>query len=290
MNLALGTVQFGVEYGVSNKFGKPGLDAATEIIESARELGVSVLDTAAAYGDSEEILGSIGVADFDVVSKVRPFGEIVPSVNDLLSQLESSLTRLKVSTLYGFMFHRASDLLSLSLDDYQRFVTNCRSTKKVSKVGVSLYSVSELEEILSRGFHIDLVQIPLNLVDRSFLNNGHLSRLKELGVEIHVRSVFMQGLLLMDLNTRPAYFNKWGPLFDKWEKWISQQPGQNKLKASLDFIREIDLIDQIVVGVTSCRELKEIVSNFSEQDKLKNFPNISSDDTKLIHPFNWELM
>ena len=289
MNLGLGTAQFGLEYGVSNSAGAPNLQVVSEILELATQSGVEILDTAAAYGDAEQVLGQVGVDDFKVVTKFMPFCGSVPTIAELISEIQSSCLRLKTDKLHGVMFHRASDLLTFSIQDYQILLENIRDLNLVEKLGVSVYKVSELEKIVCRGYPFDLVQIPLNIIDRSFIKSGFLRKLKSLGIEIHVRSVFMQGLLLLDQVSRPTYFNKWREIFDEWERWISMRSGETKVGASLEFIRQVEYIDHVIVGVNTSAEFLEIFSAFNRPKIGYDFPNIESEDTNLIHPYNWEL-
>ena len=222
MKLALGTVQFGLPYGISNCNGQTTLEEATRIIDLARISGVSLLDTAMAYGESESRLGQIGVDSFKVVTKLSALPE---NCSDLKKwareQVEGSLQKLGLKSLYGLLLHSPAQLLGSQ--GYSLFVA-LKDLKKCGlfkKIGISIYSPSELDEILPF-FPVDLVQAPFNPMDRRLIESGWMRKLHTDGIEIHVRSVFLQGLLLMPLNQIPAKFARWSSLWKKWHDWLSQ--------------------------------------------------------------------
>lgn len=195
--LALGTAQFGLNYGIANKHGKVELSNAKKIIEQASKAKIDMLDTAVAYCDSEVTLGIIGVAKFNVVSKLPALPEGCDDIESWVTeQVEGSLRRLCCSSLYGLLLHRSEDLLGHSGKKLINSLNRVKSHGSVQKVGVSIYDPNELGYVMKL-MGIDLVQAPLNLIDRRLENSGWLSRLHQEGVEVHTRSAFLQGLLLV---------------------------------------------------------------------------------------------
>ncbi len=286
--LALGTVQFGIPYGISNQQGKVSLDAATEILNYAHIAGISTLDTAIAYGDSENRLGEIGVKDWRIISKLP---EIPIATNDVLNwvreSVNGSLHRLKIPCLYGLLVHRPQQLLSNTGQEIYNALNLLKKEGLVDKIGISIYSPTELEELCNR-FSFDLIQAPFNIFDRSLKQSGWLSRLKLGGVEVHIRSVFLQGLLLMNPPNRPAYFNRWQPIWTEWEKWLYTN-NLTALQACLSFVLSDPDIDRVVVGVDSLSQLQEILAA-TTIEVVKPPDKLCCDDPDLINPARWQLI
>ena len=286
--LALGTVQFGIPYGISNQQGKVSLDAATEILNYAHIAGISTLDTAIAYGDSENRLGEIGVKDWRIISKLP---EIPIATNDVLNwvreSVNGSLHRLKIPCLYGLLVHRPQQLLSNTGQEIYNALDLLKKEGLVDKIGISIYSPTELEELCNR-FSFDLIQAPFNIFDRSLKQSGWLSRLKLGGVEVHVRSIFLQGLLLMNPANRPAYFNRWQPIWIEWEQWLYTN-NLTALQACLSFVLSNPDIDRVVVGVDSLSQLQEILAA-TTIEVVKPPDKLCCDDPDLINPARWQLI
>jgi len=286
--LVLGTVQFGIPYGISNQQGKVSLDSATEILNYAYIAGINSLDTAIAYGDSENCLGQIGVKDWQVVSKLP---ELPIETKDVLSwvrkSVKGSLQRLQTSGLYGLLLHRPQQLLSPLGQELYNALNLLKEEKLVNKIGISIYSSTELEELFDC-FSFDLVQAPFNIFDRSIKQSGWLTRLKSLGIEIHVRSIFLQGLLLMNPSNRPAYFNHWQPIWTEWEHWLNTN-NLTALQACLSFVLSNPEIDRVVVGVDSLSQLQEILAA-TTIEVVKPPDKLCCDDPDLINPARWQLI
>jgi len=286
--LALGTAQFGLSYGVANQRGQVTIEQITAILAVANSLGVNTLDTAIAYGDSEQRLGEIGISSWKVVSKLPP----IPTENTEIfawveQSINESLQRLKIPQLYGLLLHHPEQLLSAQGEKLYQSLNLMKAQGLVKKIGVSIYSPTELENLCDR-FSFDLIQAPSNILDRSLERSGWLSRLKDSGVEVHVRSVFLQGLLLMNSLNRPAYFARWQPFWEMWEKWLTDTQ-LTPLQACLGFVLENPDIDRVVVGVDSLSQLQEILATAMGQ--LPSPPNdLCCDDPDLINPSRWKLL
>lgn len=285
MKLSLGTVQFGLPYGIANQSGQVSRAKAAEIISLARSYGVGDIDTAIAYGDSEAALGQIGVQDFRVVTKLPPLPAQVGDVEAWArDQLSGSLRRLGVESVHGLLLHRASDLLGADGGALFRALEGFKANGQVRKIGVSIYSPDELGDVFARGA-LDLVQAPLSLVDRRLLSSGWLKRLKDQQVEVHTRSAFLQGLLLTPTDGLPAKFSRWSKIWQAWDQW-QISTGCSALKACLAFPKSFDEVDRVVVGVDSPEHLIQI------HDALRTsfggeWPHIESDDDWLVNPSRW---
>jgi aryl-alcohol dehydrogenase-like predicted oxidoreductase len=285
MKLALGTAQFGLEYGIANREGQVTVDAAASIVRIARLAGVDTLDTAAAYGDSEARLGTIGVTDWRVVSKLPPLPEPCDDIpGRVVACARGSLTRLKVPRLYGLLLHRPDQLLGPGGDRLFDALQQLKAEGLVRKIGVSIYDPSELDALWSQ-FPCDLVQAPFNLLDRRLVTSGWLTRLAAEGVELHVRSVFLQGLLLMSRESRPAAFRRWGPVWANLDRWLDEA-GLTPLEACLRDALSIPEVGRVVVGVDAEVHLAEIL-RAADGSNPEVPAGLSTDDIDLINPARW---
>jgi aryl-alcohol dehydrogenase-like predicted oxidoreductase len=289
MKLSLGTVQFGLSYGIANQSGQVSFPEAKKILEYAGKAKVDLLDTAIAYGDSEAVLGMVGVAEFNVVSKLPGLPTSSADIDSWVEgQVEGSLKRLGCSSLYGLLLHRSENLLGKSGKKLIDALSRVKTNGLVQKIGVSIYDPSELDEIMHL-MRIDLVQAPLNIIDRRLETSGWLSILHREGVEVHTRSAFLQGLLLMPRNKIPAKFDVWATL---WDSWASQLEEKN-LSADavcLSYPLSLPEVVRVVVGVDSADQLKALIA--ASQIKLlqHDFSFMTSEDQMLINPSNWSTL
>jgi len=283
--IALGTAQFGSDYGVANNSGKILLKEARSILKLGKSYGVDILDTAIAYGDSEQNLGQIGVEGFGIITKLPalPKGE-VDIADWVRAEVANSLDRMQKKSLYGLLLHRPDELMGPRGADLYRGLESLKNEGKIGKIGVSVYSMNELEELTPR-YKLDLVQAPFNLVDRSLVDSGWLAKLKLAGVEVHVRSIFLQGLLLMPRNAIPVKFLGWSTIWDKWHVWL-QKNQITAVEACLSYVLSCSHIDRVIVGVDTQDQLLEIV-NAANREVLDSYPDIKSDSVDLINPANW---
>ena len=283
--LALGTVQFGLPYGVANKSGQVSRAEAKSMLEVASERGISTLDTAIAYGESEQCLGEVGIENFKVVTKLPALPKESLDVAEWVKQqVDESLSRLGVSNVYGLLLHRSEELLGSNGQELYKVLNLLRERGLVKKIGVSIYAPNELE-LLKTDFNFDLVQAPFNIIDQRLLISGWLQRLKDDGVEIHTRSAFLQGLLLMKQADIPKKYLPWNDLLSCWHSWLDEN-NFSALHASLAFPLSFPEVDSVVVGADSQSQLLEII-NASINVLNIEMPNLSCSDENLINPANW---
>lgn len=283
--LAIGTVQFGMRYGVANQSGQVPLADIQRIMGKARSAGIDTLDTAIAYGDSESNLGKAGVDGWRVISKLPPVPETCGEIGEWVrNSVAESLGRLNTARLHGLLLHRPANLLGAQGDGLYSALLNLKEQGLVEKIGVSIYAPEELSALLPR-FAIDLVQAPFNLVDRRLQSSGWLSRLKQQGIEVHTRSAFLQGLLLMTAAQRDRKFDRWQPLWNRWERWLEQE-NVTPVAACLGFVLSQPEIDRVVVGLDSEQHLSEMLSGVGSAN-LAVPADFQSDDPELINPSRW---
>jgi aryl-alcohol dehydrogenase-like predicted oxidoreductase len=286
MKLALGTAQFGLPYGVANTQGQISHSGAKEIITYCQSVGIHTLDTAISYGESEQCLGSIGVRDFNVVTKLPYIPDSISDIESyMVEEVSKSISRLNIKSLYGLMLHRPEQLFGRKGESIVASLTKLRDMGVIQKIGVSVYSPEELSSLFSV-HDFDLVQCPFNLIDRRLVSSGWLKKLNNRGVEVHVRSSFLQGLLLMPRGKIPQYFWEWNSLWDLWHTWL-QANTVSAIDACLAYVLAESNIDKVIVGVDSKIQLQQIVASL-DMPCLDDFPDISSFDNRLLNPSNWK--
>jgi aryl-alcohol dehydrogenase-like predicted oxidoreductase len=284
-SIVLGTVQFGLAYGVANSAGPPSDEQATTILRIARRGGIRTLDTAVAYGNSEARLGELGVANLQVMSKLPPLPDDCADVAGWVrDQVAGSLQRLRIDRLHGLSLHRPEQLLEASGGELYRALCSLREQGLVEKIGISIYQPDELERLFAE-YRFDMVQSPFNVFDRRLLTSGWIDRLAALGCELHVRSIFLQGLLLMPAAERPAYFTRWPELLAEWDRWL-HETGVSALQACLGFALAQAGIAKAIVGVDGPGQLEEIL--LAADAPLLPVPDeLFSTDPDLLNPSRW---
>lgn len=287
--LGLGTVQFGMPYGVANRGVSTPLEELRSILGLAAERGVRVIDTAALYGDSEALLGAALPADhaFAIVSKTpRIADEDGSPAQTLSSAFQRSLERLRQPKLYGLLAHHADDLLGPSGESLWNAMDELRGRGLVEKIGVSVYTGAQLDAVLER-FEPTLVQLPLSIVDQRLVASGHLAKLAGRGIEIHARSVFLQGLLLMGPAERPPYFAQFGDELAAFSRFLERHH-VTPLEAAFAFMREVREIDAAIVGVTSRAQLEACLDALQRPaESITDFSAVACRSESLLNPALW---
>jgi aryl-alcohol dehydrogenase-like predicted oxidoreductase len=286
--LALGTAQFGLSYGIANQAGQVTRLEAKGMLQLALANGIDMLDTAIVYGNSETCLGEMGTQGFKVVTKLPAMPDDCADVSTWVQQQVSvSLSRLGVTAIYGLLIHRSEQLLGPYGDELFQALQALKDNGQVQKVGVSIYSPSELVA-LTQHYHFDLVQAPFNLVDRRLYKTGWMKHLKDDGVEVHIRSVFLQGLLLMAQADMPSKFSPWCGVWQTWQRWLADYDG-SAIQACLAFPLSFPEIDRVVVGADSVTQLAQIVEA-SNSNPISDLPDLECEDESLINPANWSTL
>jgi aryl-alcohol dehydrogenase-like predicted oxidoreductase len=285
MKIELGTVQFGIPYGIANSKGQIEKKEAKSILDYAKSSGINSIDTAIAYGTSEKCLGEIGLDGFQVITKLPEIPDNFGNLKSwILKHIENSLSTLSVESLSGLLLHRPSQLLDTDKNELWSILLQLKADGLVKKIGFSIYTPAELDNLWNL-YKPDLIQAPYSIFDRRLDTSGWLERLYNKNVEIHIRSIFLQGLLLMNKNARPKKFNKWLGLWNQWHDWLE---GNNvtPLQAAVSFSISDNRISKVTVGVDSLEQLKEIVS--ASNNNINKFPkDFNIKDTKLLNPFEW---
>jgi len=289
--LGLGTVQFGQDYGVSNRGGRPDEREIAAILARASVAGIGYIDTAPGYGDAEVLVGRHLPRGHSlrIVTKTPALKDATLEARHgkhLLDTLAVSLERLKVDAVHGLLVHQVNDLAKPGWEHLVDAMTEARTRGWVNRIGGSIYNADQLALVECR-FRPQLVQLPLSVLDRRSIVSGTLARLKAAGTEIHARSVFLQGLLLMDPKELPEFF---APVRTNIAnaRALWEERGLGALDGCLAFALQRPEVDAVIVGVNSQREFQQMEQAVaSSADADADIDIGQSVDPMYVDPSRW---
>lgn len=280
--IVLGTVQFGVNYGINNTSGQVPLEEVSKILKIAQEEGIHTLDTSSAYGISEIVLGKAlkeSGTQFNIVSKYPRCEESVRST------FEKSISNLGVDSLYGYLVHHF-DFYQEKLEIFEE-MTALKNEGKIMKVGFSLYNVEQLQYLLDMGMKFDILQFPYNIFDRQF--ESYMPKLVEMGVEIHTRSAFLQGLFFKDTNTLPDKLKPLKQYLDSLHNYCDNK-GLLVEQIAFGYVLDNQYVKGALIGVDNCEQLNanlNVASVKLSQEDIDYISNIEIKEKTLLNPVNW---
>jgi aryl-alcohol dehydrogenase-like predicted oxidoreductase len=230
-------------------------------------------------------LGNAGVTDWRIISKLSAISDNCADVHSLIHDaISDSLNRLGIRQLYGVLLHRPDQLMGEQGKEIYAALMALKATGSIQKIGISIYEPNELDILLTQ-YPFDIVQAPFSIMDQRLVQSGWLHRLHEAGIEVHARSIFLQGLLLM--KKRPSYFEKWATTWKLWDEWLRDQD-LTPTQACVRFAMSFNEITKVIVGIDSVSQLQEILN--CGQSHLTNLPKWPhSLDVNLINPSYWKL-
>ena len=282
--LALGTAQFGLRYGVAAPDYQVPESEACALLDLAHRSGISMLDTAPAYGESEAILGrclAARKAPFQIVTKTLPRSD----ADSAGPRFAASLARLGCRSVHGLLVHHAGDLLCPEGERLFAFLAERRARGEALKIGVAVYTRAEAEAVLER-YRLDIVQLPVSVFDQRLEADGTLAAIKRMGVEIHARSVFLQGLALMDPEGVPPALASARPLIARFRAALARQ-GVSPVAGALAYVCRLAEVDRIVVGVHSAGQLMECVTALRTPPPRVDFSGFACTDERVVDPRRW---
>jgi aryl-alcohol dehydrogenase-like predicted oxidoreductase len=288
--LGLGTVQFGLEYGVSNFAGHPDEREIANILSRAVETGIGYIDTAPAYGNAESLVGRYLPRGhrLRIVTKAPAIADAVIEARHgqmMLDSLAASRDHMRVDQVHGFLVHHAADLAKPGWQHIVEAMAEVRARGWANRIGASIYNSDQLALVESR-FAPELVQLPLNVLDRRPISSGMLARLKAQGTEIHARSVFLQGLLLMKPSELPDFFLPVRKdIAALQRRWAGQ--GRSPIAACLAFALQQTEVDAVIVGVNRCAEFEEIAALVQQMDGIHDEDAAPAVDPVYLDPSRW---
>lgn len=271
--IGIGSAQFGLPYGISNTTGQTPPDEVAKIFDVAFSNGINIIDSASAYGTSESVIGLLNRNRFSIVSKFMP-----PTAEESINfQLEQSLSKLKVASLYGYLAHRPLELIH-NKKVWQELLA-LKAEKKIKKIGFSLNAPEEYYQLYSAGFKPDLVQVPYNYFDTRF--KEILIALKAEGCEIHTRSVFLQGLFFADVNKLSLFFDEVKPILSYLHKTYTDTL-QGVL---LNYVLQQEFIDVVIIGVENAAQLEANIKSMENTTVLR--PLDINYSEQIVMPMHW---
>ena len=278
--LALGTVQFGLDYGVTNQSGQVAIKEVGNILDLAKDNGIDTLDTASCYGNSEQILGKVGVDNYKVITKTI---SLENGISKVINGFYQSLNRLDQKQVEGLLIHNIKDIKDKQFDMLFSKLNELKQQGLIKKIGFSTYTPGQVDFLLEN-FDFDLIQVPFNVFDTRLIQSGQLQALKSKGVEIHARSIFLQGVLL-DFDNLSDYFLTWKAQFTEYQVMVKNS-GLSLLDYALNFVLSIQEIDRVLVGVNNEQQLREITLSLKGLDSLEDY---FINDMNLLNPSLWKV-
>jgi aryl-alcohol dehydrogenase-like predicted oxidoreductase len=288
--LVLGTAQLGMHYGIANRTGQPDQGLANDILNTAWENGVRTLDTAQAYGNSEEIIGGFLKANpqcpFKIITKLTPdIGLATPEA--IQATVNSSLQRLGVAPS-GLLLHSGS-LLEAWNGPLGETLSNIKRRGEIGEIGVSVYEPEEFKLAMEIP-EITMIQAPFNVLDRRLIDGGLLKRAVELKKKVFLRSVYLQGLLLLTPTDLPPAMTFATKPIERWRK-ICEKYALSSIQASLQFVRAAAPYTQIVIGCETAKQLREVVQYINgpglNSDMLADIAALPLSPSRLLNPSQW---
>jgi len=290
--LVIGTAQLGMDYGIANRTGQPDLETSKSIIKTAWQSGILEFDTAQAYGESEHVLGEV-LSTLGINSEVKITSKFNPNIdhlekNKLLNALEKTLFNLKISKLYSIILHK-EELLKFWDKGLSDTLYGFLSSGFVKHLGVSVYS-PEMAIKAIKTKNISFIQLPSNLLDHRFQKVGVFDLAEEYGKQIYVRSVFLQGLLLMDSNTVPLNMRFAIDALKKLELF-SKNNGISKKTLALLFVKKAYPKTRVIIGVETPDQLLDNLKRWNETLPLGLIEQVNKEfervDNKILNPSLW---
>ena len=291
LHFGIGTAQFGMDYGVTNKSGIPLKNEIKKILYFAKKNNISFIDTASLYGNSEKIIGSCMEEKnyFKIITKTLKFeNKVIKNTDTILLKdtFHDSLKKLKLRNIFGLLVHRPKDLLKENGELLYLEMLRLKEQKLVQKIGISSYCKSEVNEIIKR-FKIDLVQIPINIFNQEMLKNNFLKKLKSMNIEIHARTIFLQGVFFENYTSGIKSLRKLDPYLNKL-KLVLKKKNISVAEAALSFVDQIKEIDVGIIGVLDTLQLQEVMLLNRKKRKVNFLKKFSIKNKSLTNPAEWK--
>lgn len=284
--IVLGTANFQKNYGYRTKSIIKTKKIKKIIILLRKK--INHLDTAINYTGVDNQLGKLNLKNFKISTKIPKIHSRLSKdkiENKIFHNLLNSKKKLGIRKFDIVYFHQPTDLLNNNGKYIYNALIKLKEEKIISKIGISVYSKEIIFKIVNK-FKIDIVQMPINILDRRFLNKKLIIILKKKKIKIYARSIFLQGVLLKDKKALPRYFFRWNKLFNNWYDW-NRANNQKLLDTALKFVLDLKIVDKIIIGISSEKQLMSILKSLKKLKNIKFPKNIFSNDLKLIDPRLW---
>lgn len=279
MKIGIGTVQFGLNYGISNNSGIISDFEINKVFNTLSKSAISYIDTAQAYGNAEQRIGKFDLSDYKIISKVNK----ISKSKEIKSHFLSSLNNLGVNRLYGLLVHDFNHFKSDN--SIYNEMKKLKNQGLVKKIGFSLYNIDQLNYLLSNKINFDILQIPYSIFDQRF--SSSLDKLKSKKVEIHARSIFLQGLVFLKPELLNNYFDSIKNHLKKFRKEIYQNDISIE-SACLNFVCQDERIDCVLIGINKFDELTNILNSYNEKIQTNFLKKFKIENNKILDPSRWK--
>lgn len=288
--LVLGTVQFGLDYGISNTTGRTSPSEVEEILSLCHRTGIHAVDTSCEYGESESIIGRWLRPEysFSVITKTKQCrSERIGArhIALVIDTFRESLNRLGLATVDTLLVHDADDLLKAGSAELYQSLLELKQEGLIGRLGASVYSGEQIRRLLEN-YCFDVIQLPINVFDQRLLQAGVLNELADAGVELHARSVFLQGLLLMSPAKLPSQFQQFRQHWADYYAYLNQQR-LSPIEGALSFVASLPQIQKVLVGVNTSVQLQEIITAYSTKCEVDQFAKFALADEQILNPSLW---
>ena len=283
--LILGTAQFGLNYGITNTT-QIQLNDIQKVLKYAEKEGITSIDTSSNYGNSERVIGENNTGNYSISTKflcpksLRDFNE-----KEFFDKVNLSLELTKVKIFDTLFVHNADEFINDKKNLFYSNLLKLKNNKKIKKIGASVYDPNEVFKLLDI-YDLDVIQIPLNLFDQRFIEKEVFNFIENKKIEVHIRSVFLQGILLSDTSTLPKYFSAWKENFKNYEYFLKLNKTKS-IAACLNFVYDKFSNSKIIIGFNSFDNFVQIISNLKKRE-LINPTALKTDDLGLIDPRMWK--
>lgn len=284
--IILGTANFNQKYGINQN--KKKIYPLT-ILEYAHFKGIDTIDYAPKYFNNNKIFNYIKKKNFNIISKI-------PSINNtdtkkislfIRNQVYKNLRLFNTKKIYCILFHCSDDFKLLKIKYAVKVLNDLKNKGLVKKIGVSVYNPNEIANILKKfkPYKPDIIQLPYNIYDNRFEKEKILRKLKRLKIEIHARSIFLQGLAFKKISDLPSYFDKWKKKLNKSHNFENK----NIYSICYNYVNKCKHIDKIIIGFKQKKELKFFFKSIYKKEKFKLNTISPINDLKFVNPSLWKI-
>ena len=293
MKIGIGTAQLGMKYGVTNNSKKLDLDNFKKILSLSLKNNISIIDTANSYGDSIKKIGYTISQNkfrnkFKIISKVSDLRKVKKSniYSHIFDNISFSSKKMKVKSLEGILIHDIKDLESKKSTEIFNSFIKLKKKKLVKKIGFSAYKISDVLKYIKK-YNFDFIQFPLNVFDQRILDKKIQKKLRFFKIELHVRSIFLQGLLLLSKKELPNNFRN-RHIIKRWHKFLNDN-SLDAITTCINFIKHNNIYSKVIIGFHDYQQFEDVVKNFSIKKNINlNFKKLAIKDESIINPSNWK--
>jgi aryl-alcohol dehydrogenase-like predicted oxidoreductase len=283
-SLALGSAQFGSDYGISNPRGRVSEDEVCQILKLAADCNITRIDAAYYDGDVERTLGRAWPFPSPFKPQIRAL-RVEHGLEWVESRLKRSIAYMGLTRAHAVLVDSADDLLGPMGDALWERLQRLKSENYISHIGIACQTHDQ-PLLLAKRFRPDIIQVPVSIFDQRLIRSGALRAIKALGIEVQARSVFLQGLIFLPRQDLPLALSHFGPQLSKMRRHMLET-GTDPLHAALGFVMAQDAISSIVVGVTSAAELRAIIAVADRACPKLDWSQLSTDDERVLDPRQW---